>query len=67
MRNENVIKSIHKIRKKLISTSIDSGLNIDEIRRIAGHEDAQTTFNSYCYNRLDKAQTNNLITNALYI
>jgi len=59
------IKSMHKIRKTFISTLIDSGLNIDEIRRIAGHEDAQTTFNSYCYNRLYKTQTNNLITNAL--
>ncbi|MCR5082354.1 MAG: site-specific integrase [Parasporobacterium sp.] len=46
-------KSSHKIRKTYISTLIDNNININTIREIVGHEDAQTTYNSYCYDRKD--------------
>ena len=44
-------KSTHKIRKNYISKLVESGeLDIDTIRKVAGHEDTKTTFNSYCFN-----------------
>ncbi len=46
-------KSSHKIRKTFISTLIDNNVNINSIREMVGHQDAQTTYNSYCYNRKD--------------
>lgn len=58
-------KSMHKIRKTYISTLIDKQVNIDYIRRIVGHEDAQTTYNSYCYNTLTDKMTENLLERAL--
>lgn len=60
-----LVKTSHKIRKTYISKLIDSGLNIDEIRRMAGHADERTTFNSYCFNRLTDAQTEEKIEMAL--
>lgn len=59
------VKTSHKIRKTFISTLIDSNLNIDEIRRIAGHSDERVTYQNYCYNRFSDAQTENMIENAL--
>lgn len=38
------VKTCHKIRKTYISTLIDSGLNIDEIRRMVGHSDALLSY-----------------------
>ena len=58
-------KATHKIRKTYISTLIDSGLNINAIRQLAGHEDERTTYNNYCFNRLTDAQTEQLLENAL--
>lgn len=60
-----LVKTSHKIRKTYISTLIDSGLNIDEIRRMAGHTDERTTYGNYCYNRLTNSQTEEKIENAL--
>lgn len=45
------IKTMHKIRKTYISTLIDAGINIDEVRRLAGHSDERTTLGNYCFNR----------------
>lgn len=59
------LKTSHKIRKTYISTLIDSGLNIDQIRRMAGHSDERTTYGNYCFNRLTDVQTENLIELAL--
>lgn len=59
------VKTSHKIRKTFISTLIDSNLNIDEIRRIAGHSDERVTYQNYCYNRFSDAQTEKMIENAL--
>ncbi|MDF2842033.1 MAG: integrase family protein [Herbinix sp.] len=54
-------KSIHKIRKTYISTLIDANLNIDQIRRLVGHENEQTTYQNYCFNRLNETQTIDLV------
>ncbi len=59
------IKTSHKIRKTYISTLIDSGLNIDEIRRTVGHSDERTTYSNYCFNRLEKKETEEVMENAL--
>lgn len=59
------VKTSHKIRKTYISTLIDSGLNIDEIRRLAGHADERTTYGNYCFNRLTEKQTEEKIEDAL--
>ena len=58
-------KSVHKIRKTYISTLIDANLNIDQIRRLVGHEAETTTYNSYCFNRLNESQTIDLVQKAL--
>lgn len=58
-------KAIHKIRKTYISTLIDSGLNINEIRKLAGHEDERTTYQNYCFNRMTNKETENLLEKAL--
>ncbi len=58
-------KSPHKIRKTYISTLIDDGLNIDTIRRLAGHEDERTTYGSYCYDRHSSKQVEAQLENAL--
>lgn len=51
-------RSSHKIRKTYISKLIDSGVNINTIRQLVGHEDERTTFHSYCFSRCTKDQTN---------
>lgn len=61
------VKSSHKIRKTYISTLIDSGLNIDQIRRMAGHSDERTTYGNYCFNRLTDEETEEKIENALKV
>lgn len=59
------VKTSHKIRKTYISTLIDSGLNIDAIRRFAGHSDERTTYGNYCYNRMTDQQTERIVENAM--
>ena len=58
-------KSPHKIRKTVISKLIDSDMNIDAIRRFAGHTDERTTYNSYCYDRRSDDLNRKIINNAL--
>ena len=58
-------KTAHKIRKTYISTLIDSGLNIDRIRRMAGHSDERTTYNNYCYDRMTDNESELILENAL--
>lgn len=58
-------KAMHKIRKTYISALIDSGLNINEIRKLAGHEDERTTYGNYCFNRLSNTQTESILEKAL--
>lgn len=59
-------KSLHKIRKTYISSLIDAGVNIDEIRRLVGHADERTTYGNYCFNRLTKKETRDVIERALW-
>lgn len=59
------VKTSHKIRKTYISALIDSGLNIDAVRRFAGHSDERTTYGNYCYNRLTDRQTEEVVEGAL--
>lgn len=54
-------KSSHKIRKTYISSLFDSGLNINKIREIAGHEDEKTSLNNYCFDRKTDSDTEKLL------
>ena len=56
---------MHKIRKTYISTLIDSGLNINFIREVAGHEDERTTYRNYCYNRQKTDETESMLEKTL--
>lgn len=49
-------KGIHKIRKTFISTLLDAGININEVRKQVGHEDERTTLHNYTFNRVETAQ-----------
>ena len=51
-------RSPHKARKTYISELIDSGININTVRAIAGHRDEHTTFNNYCYDRKTRSERN---------
>lgn len=44
-------KTMHKVRKTFISALIDADININEVRRVAGHSDERTTLGNYCFNR----------------
>lgn len=62
----NIIqKSTHKVRKTYISTLIDGGVNINEIRKEVGHEDEHTTYKSYCFNRQTQSDNEDGIERAL--
>ena len=52
-------------RNTVISTLIDEGMNIDAVRRFAGHEDTRTLLTSYCFSRLTDEQNEALIEKAL--
>lgn len=49
-------KSNHKIRKTFISTLFDSGMNLNTIRSMVGHEDERTTLHNYTFNRCGNAE-----------
>lgn len=57
----------HKIRKTVLSALIDQGINLEEIRRVSGHEDIETLLESYCFNRLPKKDVENMIEVALQV
>lgn len=59
-----VNKSNHKIRKTYISSLFDKGINIDTIRRQAGHEDERTSLNNYCFDQKDESQLEAQLENA---
>ena len=58
-------KSIHKIRKTMISKMIDGGLNLNTSRQIAGHMDEKTTLNNYYFDRSDEEEKYNNFVRAL--
>ena len=44
-------RSAHKLRKTFISTLLDANMNLDTVRRIAGHKDEKVTLSNYYYDR----------------
>lgn len=60
-------KSMHKIRKSYISSLLDAGININEIRKQVGHEDERTTLHNYCFNRNIESENEKEIEKALAI
>ncbi|MBQ3912099.1 MAG: tyrosine-type recombinase/integrase, partial [Lachnospiraceae bacterium] len=44
-------RSAHKLRKTFISTLLDANMNLDTVRRIAGHRDEKVTLSNYYYDR----------------
>ena len=55
----------YKARKTFISELLDSGININTVRAIAGHKDEHTTFNNYCYDRKTKSERNAQVITAI--
>ena len=49
-------RSAHKARKTVVSSMLDSGINLNTVRQIAGHMDEKTTLNNYCYDRSDEQE-----------
>lgn len=64
-RNGITPKSSHKARKTYISTLLAEGVNINTVRQMVGHADERTTYNSYCFDRCDKSEREELIEAAL--
>lgn len=60
-------KSEHKIRKSYISSLIDGGININEVRKQAGHEDERTTYKNYCFNRKTRVENEEDMEKALAV
>ena len=58
-------RSAHKLRKTFISTLIDSGMNIDTVRRLAGHKDEAVTLGNYCFDRSSPEAIRNQLEKAL--
>jgi len=44
-------RSAHKLRKTFISTLLDARMNLDTVRRLAGHRDEKVTLSNYYYDR----------------
>ena len=44
-------KSTHCARKTYVSTLVDANVNINSIRKAAGHADARTTYRNYVFDR----------------
>ena len=40
-----------------IPFAFHTGLNINEVRKLVGHEDERTTYHNYSYNHLTKGKT----------
>lgn len=59
-------KSCHDIRRSYISHLFDSGLNPDEIRRLAGHENIEMTM-KYCRGRRSSEELEKVLERSLYI
>lgn len=57
-------RSSHKARKTYISALMDSKLNINTVRQIAGHSSEQTTLRNYTYDRSLEAEQQQKIESA---
>lgn len=49
-------RSSHKARKTQISSLIDGGISLDTVRRLAGHEDSETTLRCYHFDRAEEKE-----------
>ena len=58
-------KSSHKARKTYISCLIDAGVNINTVRKMAGHADEKTTLRNYVFDRSEESERNEMIEKAL--
>ena len=58
-------RSSHKARKTYVSTLIDAGINIDTVRKTAGHTSTQVTLQNYTFDRLEKERRNRSIIEAV--
>ena len=59
------VKSSHKARKTFISAALDAGINLDTVRRCAGHCDEQTTLKCYCYDRSSETEQQTKFSNVV--
>lgn len=59
------VRSMHKIRKSYISALKLHGVPDEDIKRMAGHRELTTTYNSYCFSILTHDESNSLIEEAL--
>ncbi len=62
---QTIPKSQHKLRKTFISTLLDNGVNINVVKKTAGHKDERTTLANYCFNRRNPKQTEEQLEEAL--
>lgn len=46
---------------------IDSGINLDTVRRMAGHESEKTTLHNYLFDRRDPLELQEAFTKALSV
>ncbi len=58
-------RSPHKMRKTVISKMLDAQMNINTVRKFAGHEDEKTTYNNYCFDVKRKEEIRNQLEEAL--
>ena len=58
-------RSPHKMRKTVISKMVDAQMNINTVRKFAGHEDEKTTYNNYCFDVKRKEENRNQLEEAL--
>lgn len=59
------VRSMHKIRKYYISALKLNGVPDEDIKRMAGHRELTTTYNSYCFSVLTHEESNPMIETAL--
>ena len=64
---DTIHKSSHKARKTFVSALLDGGININSVRKMTGHADAQTTYKSYVFDRSSDADKKAKMENALYV
>jgi len=45
-----------QVKRDFPAVQLDSGINLNTVRQIAGHMDEKTTLNNYCYGRSDEQE-----------
>ena len=62
---DTIHKSSHKGRKTYVSTLVAAGVNIDTVRKQAGHSDERTTLSNYTFDINEDEEREREITSAL--